>query len=242
MKGTILASSILFIFIFAVSASSETIWHSSIIIGAEFHWNSELADLRDLTNEERYTFGIGGGNVEGGDIGILIEFEISDFDFFYDNVLFDRFTAERDVSVDSPSLNERIDDFEYYRDYYENNWEHHLLILPTLIDNQPFFDFFFSHTDFIENITHSQLVETSIDNNLASYFGIYNETHPVIYQWDVETGLLVLKQVRSKSNLLLRVVQGEGISHGPTSSTDAPFYSFFVGLIIPLIVIRGRRR
>lgn len=240
MKSIILASSLLFILLFTIPASADTLWHSSITVGAEFHWNAEKAELRDLNNEEKYDFGIGGSNIKGGDIQAIVQYEPSEFDFFFDNVLIDQVTIEGDMLQRIVSLNESENDVYYTDDDYIDRLEFHLLMLPTHIDEGSFFDFFFDHTDFIENMTNTKVIDTSIVDNLATYNGLYNGTHSVTYQWDTETGLLFLKEVGSESDHYLRVVQGEGTGFG--LNIDAPFYTLFAGMIFSLIVIRRNHR
>lgn len=218
-----------FIFIVLITpASAETSWHDNVTLDAEFHWHAEKADLRDLKNTEKYKFGIGGINVEGGDIEVTIDHKPIEFDFFFNHTLFDSLTVEGDMDLHIPTLNSTENGYYFYLEYQ-------LLILPIIHDDRPFFDFFFEHTEFIANLTHTSFVETLIVDNMAIYKGVYNGTHNAEYQWDTETGLLWKKKIEAESGLMLHVVQGKGTGFMSIPISVNPIIS---GIIIALIIKR----
>jgi hypothetical protein len=215
--------------------AGDTIWASQLESEKEYHWKAEKSELRDLEGNEKYTHGIGGINVEGGDNEIsLHSIPSSTFDFFKGDRLNISITVEHDMIIGlEPQVSLNSTDW----------W---LLILPLTMNKISFFDILFSEIDLLENLTQSSYIDSDIGKFEAWATFHHNNIHSIEYRWDVRTGFLILKEVSIPSGEKLIIVAGKGIGFGfdgiNNLSNTVLFSTIFYLMIISGIIQRWRKK
>lgn len=99
-------------------------------------------------------------------------------------------------------------------------------------------EIFFNNIGIIENITQTSYITTSISQSTATYWGNYNGTHKVTFEWDVNTGQLKSKLVESESGKQIKVVTGKG----QFFSLDVSILPMVVGIFAIFAIRRNIRK
>ena len=93
-----------------------------------------------------------------------------------------------------------------------------------------FFELLFEHIGLLENLTHSNYLNSSLNDSAAILNMNFQENFTIYYEWDVITGLLVKKTVKNQWLIEFEVVQGIGYGF-------RPFRDFFVKNIFGIIPV-----
>jgi hypothetical protein len=233
--------SLLIVFSILLPVTATTQWYSSVQEDTDFNWKAEIADLRSLEGPEKYDFGIGGANIEGGNIEARIKYDPGEFDFFQDSSLYGNIRVEGDIFIEMHTVSDALDgdDWETYINSTDNEGmlEYHLLVLPISFDSEPFFEFLFDHLDFLAHLTSTTNTSYVISGGTATYTGNFRGTHNVTLQWETATGLLKEKEVVSQSGKMLRVVQGQG----ETRAYPLPVFPVLLAFLVLGLMVRKRR-
>jgi hypothetical protein len=213
----------------------ETIWSSILESEKRYHWKAEKSEIRDLTGSEKYTHGVGGMNIGGGDNEIYLRsVPNSTFDFFKGDRLNISITVERDMVIG----------LEPQESLNSTDWW--LLILPLTMNEISFFDLLFSEIYLLENLTQSTYIDSDVGKFEAWATFEHNNLHSIEYRWDIQTGFLILKKVSTPSGKQLIIVPGKGIGFGISGINDISYTAqlslFFYLIIISIVMPRWRKR
>lgn len=213
------------------STSGNTVWSDELKVNKSYSWRAEKAELRDLQNEEKYNFGIGGNNVKGGSIVFKVS-KIPDANSHY--ISGDK--LEFKVTIEGDMISGYNNKDNYYEDWI-------LLVLPLSVNESRFFDIFLQEIKLIENITRSEFVSSEFLQKEVSVSLRYMNTHDVKYIWNLSTGFLKSKEVVSSSGKMLRVIQGDGSGFGLSNpvkfNNQYILFGYSIVILVRIIKLRS---
>ena len=198
---------------------SPTEWSSNIKINTNYYYIAQKSELRDLKTEEKYHNDlIGGHNIPGGDTRIMITNNLSsDFNLFEGDRLQLTGAIEGDIGLESPG-----------HDY-------DLIFLPIVVNGDSFFQLLFDNETVLEQMTEADFVTGKMTEHMAIATLKINDFLNTTYTWDLNTGILLEKQVQAKSGkMLLIVMKGDYISGYDLAEVLGGF------LLLEIVIIRKR--